>query len=97
LEEGGREMNTILLIIIGILLTVELGMIMFCEYWRENNPWKWFVIKTLTTLLIVIYIVNDKELITMFDLIICAVLGAGLGIDFASTYIDSKKKDSYGA
>lgn len=90
-------MNTILLIIIGILLTVELGMIMFCEYWRENNPWKWFVIKFLTTMSIVIYIVHDKELITMFDLCICAVLAACIGIDFAYTYIDSKKKDSYGA
>ena len=69
-------MNTILLIIIGILLTVEFGMIMYCEYWRENNPWKWFVIKLLTTMSIVIYIVHDKELITMFDLIICAVLAA---------------------
>lgn len=90
-------MNTILPIIIGILLTVELGMIMFCEYWRENNPWKWFVTKLLTTMSIVIYIVHDKELITMFDLIICAILGACIGIDFAYTYIDSKKKDSYGA
>jgi hypothetical protein len=33
----------------------------------------------------------------MFDLIICAILGACIGIDFAYTYIDSKKKDSYGA
>ena len=90
-------MNTIFLIIIGILLTVELGMIMFCEYWRENNPWKWFVIKLLTTMSIVIYIVHDKKLITMFDLCICAVLGACIGIEFVYTYIDSKKKDSYGA
>ena len=90
-------MNTILLIIIGILLTVELGMIMFCEYWRENNPWKWFVIKLLTTMSIVIFIVHDKELITRFDLCICAILGVCIGIDFAYTYIDSKKKDSYGA
>lgn len=90
-------MNTILLIIIGILLTVELGMIMFCEYWREDNPWKWFVIKLLTTLSIIIYIVHDKELITMFDLCMCALLGVSVGIDFAYTYIDSKKKDSYGA
>ena len=90
-------MNTILLIIVGILLTVELAMIMYCEYWRENNPWKWFVIKLLTTMTIVIYIVHDKELITRFDLCICAVLGACIGIDFTCTYIDSKKKDSYGA
>ena len=67
-------------------------MIKYCEYWRENNPWKWFVIKLLTTMSIVIYIVHDKELITMIDLGICGVLGACIGIDFASTYIDSKKK-----
>lgn len=90
-------MNTILLIIIGILLTVELGMIMFCEYWRENNPWKWFVIKTITTLLIVTYLVFDAESIGKIDLVFVSIISVCLGIDFTCTLIDSKKKDSYGA
>ena len=90
-------MNTILLIIIGILLTVELGMIMFCEYWRDNNPWKWFVIKTLTSFLIVTYIVFDAESFGTIDLVCVSIISVGFGIDFTCTYIDSKKKDSYGA
>ena len=90
-------MNTILLIIVGILLTVELGMIMFCEYWRENNPWKWFVIKTLTTFLIVTYIVFDAESFCKIDLVFVSIISVCVGIDFTSTIIDSKKKDSYGA
>ena len=90
-------MEFFMLITICLLLAIEGALMMFCEYWRENNPWKWFVIKLLTTLLIVFYIVHDKELITRFDLCICAVLGVCIGIDFACTYIDSKKKDSYGA
>jgi hypothetical protein len=97
LEEGGKEMNTIFLIIIGILLTVDMAMIMYCEYWRENNPWKWFVIKTLTTLLIVTYIMFDAEAFGKIDLVFVSIISACIGIDFAYTYIDSKKKDSYGA
>ena len=88
-------MNTILLIIIGILLTVELGMIMFCEYWRENNPWKWFVIKTFTTLFIVFYILHGRETLAWFDLIFVAILAVCFGIDVALTTIDAKKKNNY--
>lgn len=90
-------MNIIFLIIIGILLTVDMAMIMYCEYWRENNPWKWFVIKTLTTLLIVTYIMFDAEAFGKIDLVFVSIISACIGIDFAYTYIDSKKKDSYGA
>jgi hypothetical protein len=97
LEEGGKEMNTIFLIIIGILLTVDIAMIMYCEYWRENNPWKWFIIKTLTTLLIVTYIMFDAEAFGKIDLVFVSIISVCIGIDFACTYIDSKKKDSYGA
>lgn len=90
-------MNAIFLIIIGILLTVELAMIMYCEYWRENNPWKWFIIKSITTLLIVTYIVFDAESFGKIDLVFVSIISVCIGIDFACTYIDSKKKDSYGA
>jgi hypothetical protein len=97
LEEGGKEMNTIFLIIIGILLTVDIAMIMYCEYWRENNPWKWFFIKTLTTLLIVTYIMFDAEAFGKIDLVFVSIISACIGIDLTFTLIDSKKKDSYGA
>lgn len=90
-------MNTIFLIIIGILLTVDIAMIMYCEYWRENNPWKWFFIKTLTTLLIVTYIMFDAEAFGKIDLVFVSIISACIGIDFTCTLIDSKKKDSYGA
>jgi hypothetical protein len=97
LEEGGKEMNAIFLIIIGILLTVDIAMIMYCEYWRENNPWKWFFIKTLTTLLIVTYIMFDAEAFGKIDLVFVSIISACIGIDLTFTLIDSKKKDSYGA
>jgi hypothetical protein len=97
LEEGGKEMNIIFLIIIGILLTVDIAMIMYCEYWRENNPWKWFFIKTLTTLLIVTYIMFDAEAFGKIDLVFVSIISACIGIDLTFTLIDSKKKDSYGA
>ena len=90
-------MNTILLIIVGILLTVELGMIMFCEYWRENNPWKWFAIKTLTTLIVVIYLLFDAESFDVIDFVFVSIISVCFGIDLTCTLIDSKKKDSYGA
>mgnify|MGYP003289675927 CR=1 FL=1 len=83
----------IILITIGVLLTIELGLIMFCEYWRENNPWKWFFVKTLTTLLIVFYILHNKEMINGWDLGVCALLGVCLGIDIAYTVMDAKKNN----
>ena len=95
--EGGREMNIIFLIIIGIALSVELGLLMCCEYWCENNPWKWFIIKTLTTFLIVTYIVFDAESFCKIDLVFVSIISVCVGIDFTCTLIDSKKKDSYGA
>lgn len=90
-------MEFVMLITICLLLAIEGALMMFCEYWRENNPWKWFVIKTLTTLLIVTYIMFDAEAFGKIDLVFVSIISACIGIDFAYTYIDSKKKDSYGA
>lgn len=81
-------MNTILLTI-GILLTVEFVMIMFCGYWRENNPWKWFFIKLLTTVSIIIMICWGKETYEIYELITVALFGIAVGIDFAHAYITS--------
>ena len=88
-------MNTILLIIVGILLAIEGALMMFCEYWRENNPWKWFFIKTFTTLFIVFYILHGRETLAWFDLIFVAILAVCFGIDVALTTIDAKKKNNY--
>lgn len=88
-------MTTIMLIIIGVLLALELGLIMFCEYWRENNPWKWFFVKTLTTLSIVFYILYDKDMINGWDLGFCAFLGVCFGIDIVLTMMDAKRKNNY--
>mgnify|MGYP003291197817 CR=1 FL=1 len=90
-------MNIIFLIIIGIALSVELGLLMCCVYWCENNPWKWFVIKTLTTLIIVTSIVFDEVSFGKIDLVFVSIISVCYGIDFICTLIDSKKKASYGA
>ena len=90
-------MEFVMLITICLLLAIEGALMMFCEYWRENNPWKWFFIKTFTTLFIVFYILHGRETLVWFDLIFVAILAVCFGIDFACTYIDSKRKDSYGA
>lgn len=83
-------MNTIFLIIIGILLTVELGIIMFCDYWRDNNPWKWFIIKTLSTIAIVSWFLREEKVFGMFDIIFVSILSICVGIDFVCTIINSK-------
>lgn len=85
-------MNNILIIIIGVLLTIELAMLMYCEYWRENNPWKWFSLKTITTLLIVFYLIHDVESFTKIDITFASIVAVCFGIDFTCTLIDSKKK-----
>ena len=90
-------MGIVMLITICLLLAIEGALMMFCEYWRENNPWKWFVIKTLTTFLIVTYIVFDAESFCKIDLVFVSIISVCVGIDFTCTIIDSKKKDSYGA
>lgn len=82
-------MNTILLIIVGILLTVELGIIMFCDYWKDNNPLRWFIIKTLSTIAIVSWFLSGEESFDMFDIIFVSILSICVGIDFACTIINS--------
>lgn len=90
-------MEIVMLITICLLLAIEGALMMFCEYWRENNPWKWFFIKTFTTLFIVFYLLHGEETIEMFDLIFVSIISICFGIDLTCTIIDSKKKDSYGA
>ena len=68
---------------------------MFCEYWRENNPWKWFFVKTFTTLFIVFYILHGRETLAWFDLIFVAILAVCFGIDLTCTMLDAKKKNNY--
>ena len=82
----------IILITFGILFTLEIWLMISCKYWRENNPWKWFFVKTLTTLSIVFYILHDKEMINGWDLGFCSFLGVCLGIDITCTIMDTKKK-----
>lgn len=83
-------MNTIFLIVIGILLTVELSIIMFCDCWRDNNPWKWFIIKTLTTIAIVSWFLGEEDVFGMFDIIFVSILSICVGIDLACTITNSK-------
>lgn len=92
-----KTMNTIFLIIIGIALSVELSLLMCCKHWCENNPWKWFIIKTLTTLIIVSSIVFDVKSFGKIDLVFVSIISVCFGIDFICTLIDSKNKDSYRA
>ena len=72
-------------IVVGILLTIQLMLLAYCKYWRVNNPWKWFCVKFVTSLLVVIYFVTDEDIISKTDLICSIIIAIGIGIDFALT------------
>lgn len=83
-------MENILSFIVLVFILMEASLIMFCDYWRDNNPWKWFIIKTLTTFLIVIWICFGKEHYDAFEVGIALVLGFGMGMDFINTLLQAK-------
>lgn len=85
-------MSLIFGFILGILLTIQLFLLAYCGYWRKNNPWKWFSLKTITTMLFVLYIVHDIEMICGWDLIFCSIIAICVGIDFALTVINYTNK-----
>lgn len=80
-------------IIVGILLTIQLMLLAYCKYWRVNNPWKWFCVKFVTSLLVVIYFVTDEDIISKTDLICSIIIALGIGIDFALTLCESIYKE----
>jgi hypothetical protein len=78
-------MYIILGIAIGILLTIQLMLFVYCKHWCDNNPWKWFCIKCITSLSIIIYFVGDKDIISKTDLICSIIIAIAIGIDLALT------------
>jgi hypothetical protein len=69
------------------LIVIEIAIYMYCEYWRELHPWKWFFVKLLTTVSVIIMICWGKECYENHELIAVAIFGIATGIDFAHTYI----------
>lgn len=78
-------MSLIFGFIIGVLLTIQLLMFVYCKHWCDNNPWKWFCIKCITSLSIIIYFVGDKDIISKTDLICSIIIAISIGIDLALT------------
>ena len=79
-------METVFGFIILGLIVIEIAIYMYCEYWRELHPWKWFFVKLLTTVSIIIMICWGKESYENYELIAVAFFGIATGIDFAHTY-----------
>ena len=80
-------MEVFLKILIILLITTEIVIFSFCKYWRENNPWKWFFVKLLTTISLIIMICWGKETYGNCELIVVTLFSMVVGIDFAHTYI----------
>lgn len=80
-------METIFEFIVLGLIIFEIAIYMYCEYWRELHPWKWFFVKLLTTVSVIIMILWGKETYENYELIAVAIFGIATGIDFAHTYI----------
>ena len=80
-------METIFEFIVLGLIVFEIAIHMYCEYWRELHPWKWFFVKLLTTVSVIIMILWGKETYANYELIAVAIFGIATGIDFAHTYI----------
>lgn len=80
-------METLFGFIVLCLIVIEIAIYMFCEYWRELHPWKWFFVKLLTTISVIIMICWGKECYENYELIAVAIFGIATGIDYANTYI----------
>lgn len=79
-------METFLTILIILFIAVFHIIISFCEYWRNLHPWKWFFVKLLTTISLIIIICWGKECYDNCELITVALFGIAIGIDYASAY-----------
>lgn len=82
-------METIIGFVLLGFIVMEMGILMFCEYWRELHPWKWFFVKTVTTVSLMIWFCLGKEHYESYEIILTAILGIVIGIDFTHTYITS--------
>ena len=80
-------METIFEFIVLGLIVIEIAIYMYCEYWHKLHPWKWFFVKLLTTVSVIIMILWGKETYENYELIAVAIFGIATGIDFAHTYI----------
>ena len=80
-------METVFDYIVLGLIVFEIAIYMYCEYWRELHPWKWFFVKLVTTVSLIIMICWGKETYENYELIAVAFFGIATGIDFAHTYI----------
>lgn len=80
-------METVFNFIVLGLIVIEIALYMFCEYWRELHPWKWFFVKLVTTLSLIIWICWGKETYEIYELIAVAIFGIATGIDFTTAHI----------
>lgn len=80
-------METVFEFIVLGLIVIEIAIYMYGEYWRELHPWKWFFIKLLTTVSIIIMICWGKECYENYELFAVAFFSIATGIDYAYTYI----------
>lgn len=69
------------------LIAFEIALYMFCEYWRELNPWRWFFVKLVTTISLIIWICWGKETYGICELIAVGIFGVATGIDFATAHL----------
>lgn len=79
-------METVFSFIVLGLIVIEIAIYMYCKYWRELHPWKWFFVKLLTTISVIIMILWGKEFYENYELIAIAFFSIATGIDYATTY-----------
>lgn len=79
-------METFITTLAILFIAIELIIFSFCEYWRELHPWKWFFVKLLTTISLIIIICWGKETYGNYVLIAVALFGIATGIDYATAY-----------
>lgn len=71
---------TIFSISVGIMLAVEAIMIFYFRYWSNNHPKTSYVIRTLTAIAIVTYVVMNGEY-DIIDMVASFVIGFGVALD----------------
>lgn len=84
-------LNPIILSVLGMFIILEVFLFAFCSYWRNNNPWRWWAIKSATSLFIIMTIVLNMSDTPIVDVIAIGVVAFAFGLDTAYAICSNRK------
>ena len=84
-------LNPIILSVLGLFVFLELFLFAFCSYWRFNNSWRWYAIKTVTSLFVIVAIMLNMSDTPVVDAIAISIVSFAFGLDTAHAIYTNRK------